>query len=509
MSAPTAPRVPSRAWLLALLAGLIIFLGRSALVFYAGSPVPFHDQWIAEAQQLLVPDAHHALTWRAFFLPHSDHLVLATRLIAFGLYRLAGSWDMLAEMLVNNALIAAAFAYLLFHVRRASDSLGVAIAALVFALWLGSPLFYGNALWGFQSSIELLVLTALVQLVATCAIESIGFAWWFAAIAGVIGAVSFGSGLFASVAAALVCLVRSRESHRSRPALMSACMVNLAIAAGGLLVLLRSPTLGHGGPRLADVLHTARHAFSWPAMQPDLLGLAIWLPAIVATVLLVIRRRALVWLPALALAWWAALQIAGIAVLRSTPVPALAPRYYDIFAVGIVANALLWRWFITSADGVIWLRAPLVALALGWCGWVGWAGVAFARSHAVHDLPAVRVYAEGQISVLQRYYHGEGRAALTGAQFPVLPYPEPAYLENLLADPAIRAALPAQVREPAPPGSSTELLDYRWPDRGPTRFVWLGLCLGLLAAAAACFVLVLVGSARSSTSTPPTPAQPT
>ena len=49
-------------WLLAILLGLLVFAGRSALVFYAGSPVPFHDQWIAEADQLIVPDASHAVT---------------------------------------------------------------------------------------------------------------------------------------------------------------------------------------------------------------------------------------------------------------------------------------------------------------------------------------------------------------------------------------------------------------------------------------------------------------
>ena len=42
MAPPSPPRAAGRASALALLAGLMIFAGRSALTFYAGSPVPFH-----------------------------------------------------------------------------------------------------------------------------------------------------------------------------------------------------------------------------------------------------------------------------------------------------------------------------------------------------------------------------------------------------------------------------------------------------------------------------------
>ncbi len=488
MAPPSPPRAAGRAWALALLAGLMIFAGRSALTFYAGSPVPFHDQWIAEAEQLIVPDAQHVLSWRHFVILHSDHPLVATRLIAYGLYRLTGRWDMLAEMLVNNALLAAAFAFLFRQVRRRTTATGLALTALVAAVWLASPLFYGNALWGFQSSVELLVLTAIVQLVAADALAGCDGWWWLGLAAGLIGAVTFGSGPAASAVAALLCLRRLRLPGAARGPLLAAAGLSLAIVAGGLLAVLRSPSLRQGGGQLTDILHTAAHAFSWPATQPTWFALLLWSPALLATALL-FRRRPPFWLPAYALALWAALQVAGIALIRSAPVPALPPRYYDLFAVGVVANGLLAHDFFAAAAGRRGLRAAMLGLVVAWAGWTGLLGWRFARSHTIYDVPVMRGYAQGQTQLIQHYYAGGGPAALEAATFPVRPYPEVGYLDRLLAQPAVRQALPGLLTRP-PGDAAPDLLAARWPDHGLHRATWLWLAVALFNASAAAAALL-------------------
>ena len=506
MPAPPERRFFPRAWLLALLAGGIIFSGRSALVFYAGSPVPYHDQWIAEATHLVVQDAQQTLTWHNFFIPHGDHLIVVTRLIAYALYRLTGRWDMLAEMLVNNALIAAAFGFLLYHALRRFPSIGLALGGLVGAVWLASPLFYASCLWGFQSCVELLVLTAVLQVIATCRLESFDRWWWLASGAALVGVLSFGSGLHAPLTALLSCAYRARHSTVTRPALIGAVAVNLAALAAGTLIILRSPTLGNGGVEPGNVLHTALHAFSWPAMQPDLFGWMLWLPALAATVLFILGR-ATAGLASYALAVWTALQIASIAYTRSLPTPALAPRYYDIFAVGVVANALLCHGLVTSGKPPPGLRLPLVLMAVLWCGWVGLKGGEFVRSHTIHDVPAMRGYAMGQVGVVGRYYSGEGPAALASARFPVLPYPEPDYLDHLLANPAIKAALPAEITQPGPAGPKADLLKYHWPDQGWVRAKWMRLSLAVFCATAAGYLIAATRRQRSQPG--PIPLHPT
>jgi hypothetical protein len=506
MPAQPERRFPSRAWLLAVLAAGMIFAGRSALVFYAGSPVPFHDQWIAEATHLLVQDAEHQLTWHNFFIPHGDHLIVSTRLIAYALYRLTGHWDMLAEMLVNNALIAAAFGFLLHEVLRRHASSGIALGGLVVVIWLSSPLFYGNSIWGFQSQIELLVLTAILQIVATSRLESFDRWWWLATVAAIVGVLSFGSGLLAPLTALLICVVRARTPTGSRPALIGAAAVNLAVLAAGGLELLRSPTLNAGRVEPANLLHTAFHAFSWPAMQPALFGWMLWLPALAAT-FLCFRRHSTLWLVSCGLALWTALQIASIAYTRSLPVPALAPRYYDIFAVGVIANALLCLGFVTGVKAPRGLRALVISLAVLWCGWVGLKGGEFARSHTIYDVPALRNQAMGQIGVVTRYYSGEGRAALDSARFPVLPYPEPAYLDNLLANPAIKAALPDEIARPEPGGLKPDLIKYHWPEGGWVRAKWLRLSLAVLCATALGYCVVALWRREGRPES--TPVQPT
>ncbi|MBS0662450.1 MAG: hypothetical protein JSR48_04250 [Verrucomicrobia bacterium] len=488
MSAPPESRVGARLWWSAGLLALLVFAGRSALVFYAGSPVPFHDQWIAEAEQLLVHDAHHTLTWHNFFVPHSDHLHVPTRLIAYTLYRLTGRWDMLAEMLVNNALIAAAFGWLYLHFRRTAPAAGIGWAAVVVGAWLASPLFYGNALWGFQSSVEILVLTAVVQLIAVHALRGFDRHWGLMVVAGVVGVISFGSGGLASLIAALVCLHRLREPAGPRRALVAAFIVNLAIGAASWLVVRRSPSLEQSAFNPGNVVHTVLHALSWPAMQPSWFALLLWLPALAATVA-VLRGKAGPWLPAYALAAWTILQIAGVAAIRSAPVPALPPRYYDFLAVGVVANALLAHGLLAAAAGRPVLRWAALILLLAWGVGTVDQGFAFARSHTIHDVPTLRGYAVGQIDLLQRYYAGGGAAALGAAEFPVRPYPEVPYLQGLLEQPVIRDALPAYLKAP-PPLAAPELTSYRWPVDGPRRSTWFSIAIGVALGAAMGLVLL-------------------
>lgn len=492
MGASSESRVGARAAWSGCWLALLVFAGRSALVFHAGSPVPFHDQWIAEAEQLLVHHAQHTLTWHNFVVPHSDHLHVSTRLIAYGLYRLTGRWDMLAEMLVNNALIAAAFGWLYCHFRRTAPSAWVGWAAVPFGAWLASPLFYGNALWGFQSSIELLVLTAVVQLIAASSLRGFDRHWGLAVVAGVVGVISFGSGVLASVMAALICLHRLRETGAPRRALLANLALSLALCAGGWLVVRRSPSLGQTSFDLGNTVHTVLHALSWPAMQPSWFALLLWLPALLATGV-VVRGRPGPWLPAYALAAWTVLQIAGVAAIRSAPVPALPPRYYDFLAVGVIANALLCAGLIAATAGRRLLHLAALALTLAWGGAAAVQGYAFARSHTIHDVPALRGYAVGQIELLQRYYAGEGRAALEAAAFPVRPYPEVPYLQGLLDQPVIRAALPADLKAP-PPAVAPELTSYRWPENGPRRSTWRSLAFG--TAGLALLALVMLAGTR-------------
>jgi hypothetical protein len=60
----------------------VVFCGRLCIVFFAGSPIPFHDQWYAEAQGILMPYLHHQLVVGHFFAPNGDHVIALTRAVA-------------------------------------------------------------------------------------------------------------------------------------------------------------------------------------------------------------------------------------------------------------------------------------------------------------------------------------------------------------------------------------------------------------------------------------------
>ncbi len=131
----------------------------------------------------------------------------------------------------------------------------------------------------------------------------------------------------------------------------------------------------------------------------------------------------------------------------------------------------------------------MLGLVVAWAGWTGLLGWRFARSHTIYDVPVMRGYAQGQTQLIQHYYAGGGPAALEAATFPVRPYPEVGYLDRLLAQPAVRQALPGLLTRP-PGDAAPDLLAARWPDHGLHRATWLWLAVALFNASAAAAALL-------------------
>ncbi len=69
---PAAP--PRRAWLAAAGVALVVFGARLAEVHFFASDVPYNDQWVIEAQQIIAPWLNGTLGPGDFFIPHFEHL---------------------------------------------------------------------------------------------------------------------------------------------------------------------------------------------------------------------------------------------------------------------------------------------------------------------------------------------------------------------------------------------------------------------------------------------------
>ncbi|MBV8655560.1 MAG: hypothetical protein JO160_05895, partial [Candidatus Eremiobacteraeota bacterium] len=88
---------------IALLIALFFILvgARAALIFHAGNPTPFIDEWDGEAAYLLQPYLQGRLTVGDLLAPFNEHRVLFTRLLVLSVFHISGYWDVILQMIVN------------------------------------------------------------------------------------------------------------------------------------------------------------------------------------------------------------------------------------------------------------------------------------------------------------------------------------------------------------------------------------------------------------------------
>src|SRR5688500_10699165 len=101
-----------RGYFAAIGAAFLVLGGHFWMIESAGSPVPVHDQWLAEGEMLYVPLVERRLTMAPIVHPHAEHRIIPTRLLALALFKLNNHvWDVRLQMTVN-ALLAATLAAL-------------------------------------------------------------------------------------------------------------------------------------------------------------------------------------------------------------------------------------------------------------------------------------------------------------------------------------------------------------------------------------------------------------
>ncbi len=483
-------------WLCAIAVGLVSLGATWSLIQNHGSDVPFWDQWQAEGRVILIPAGHGTLDASAFWLHHNEHRIVLTKLINLGLAVVNRQWDPLLEMSVN-ALIHAAIATVLLLVagpwltRRTLLPASV-VVALAFAL----PFSWENSLDGFQSQFYLLELSALASIWTLAGAKPLGARWWLGFGFSVVGLGTMASGL-AAPASVLVIEVGTTVLARSRPSGKTVASWTLlaSVFLAGVASVHRVPahaTLEASNP--AEWLHAALHALAWPSNRFALTALLVQAPAMLLLAGC-IRRR---WVESheavlLGLSLWALLQVALLAYGRGHGTSIDASRYFDLLAFGVCVNVL--------ALAALWKPKPVAwsALALAWLAVVG-TGLATQSRYAMREL-------DGPIARRNAMERSHVRAAVLAndpgpiyrAPVDELPFPNPAYLVQVLTDPAIHVLLPLGIRAPIalmPEGSAQGFQLSRTsalpgaPDtpfwtavRGPARFVSRSLpasCLPVL-----------------------------
>ncbi|WP_156763993.1 hypothetical protein [Mycobacterium sp. 852002-50816_SCH5313054-b] len=417
----------------------VVFGAKLTTISATGSPMPFFDQWYAEAANLYSPYLKGALSCANLFAPHNEHRIFVFRVFALLHLELAGEWNTRLEMIfgavVHTAVITwlAALLMPLVAVRRRIP------LACFFALLFALPIGYENTLSGFQSSLYLMLFFGIAALVALSSAQPFSVRWFCGLVAAVLSYLSFGSGLATTLAAGALVWLQLTTNARKRCAREYASVLVLASIAVAMILWAASSGHPTSGP--------------WTFVQGLFLFGGQAIIGLVPTVWfcrhILIRRPAIgdrAWL-AVGISGWVAIQLLLLAYGRG---PAVAVRYLDVvllvYPVALVAVFVLSDAPRATRFGryagpatTAWIFVVVAAFAvLGYVSVVG--AIAWGQATRQQEINV-------QAYLATRNVHDLNAKGGHGQTFD-LSYSHPHQLAELLDDRDIRAILPHQFRPP-------------------------------------------------------------
>ena len=438
---------------------LIVLGAKLLLIRTYGSDVPYMDQWDAQARLLYIPRAESRLEAQYFWWPHNEHRVLLTRLLNYALATGNRQWDPLLEMTVNAALHAAFAALLFAFARRLARGAGFIGAGAVLVAVFVLPFGWENTLLGFQSQFYFLLLAALGGLWLTLTSPPLRLQWWGGVIVFVAGLGAMSSAFIAPAAALAVHLLRRAGVERSwswRDTISAAVLALVAFAGTRMI----NPVPWHANLRAATWLEWA-HAFvnnlAWPANAWLIAALVMQFP-IAALLFRQLRCRDLPGLDAVlvGLALWTWLQMAVLAYARGHDIGVNAPRYFDLYAVGVAVNAIALARIVHERRSVL-----VLAIAAAWVFTIAaglFAQTRFAYEKGLDLFPRLRA---GERAIVRNFVATGDPAVIRNAPGEEWPHPVLETMTSVLSHPGIRALLPVSVRPPSALTAAAQTENFR------------------------------------------------
>lgn len=428
----------------ALFAGVLG--ARLWLVRSAGSPVPYWDQWDAEALGLYRPWLTGTLDWAGLFAPHNEHRIGLTRLADLLLFSAAGAWNPWTQLILNALLHAACAVGLLLAVRSANELAARPLAAIPLAVLFAVPAGWQNALWGFQSQVcfgDLLTVLALAGL-AGAPLRS--FRWWAGWCCALLALFTNAGGLLTATAA-LPAVALAKDRGTNWRAVLAPLLAVAAVVAAGAALHTNVPA--HAALRAADAaqfLAVLLRSLAWPWVETPWAAFLMQAPAL-CLLGKRIRDRSL---PdatdrvLLALVLWAALHAAVTAWSRGAGLPDGRPlsRYQDPLVLGTAAQLLILLRLAAAG------RSARIA-ALLWSGCL-LAGLLTLTTHVLTvNLPFKRRQDAVGLAQIRAYLDTRDPATLSQGAGPAPLHPDPAVVRRVLDDPVLASTLPRAFSDPS------------------------------------------------------------
>ena len=439
-------------WIVALL--LTSFSAKLLLMHYYPAPVPFEDQWAAEAGLLYVPFHEGCLAWRQMFTLHNEHRVFFTRLLALGLLSVNGQWDPQLQQVTNaafhavTAVIVAGIFWIALGRRR------IDLIALVVGVVFILPFSWENTLTGFQSAFYLLLLFTVLALWLTTRYPVGSLQWFLGWVCAFCSLFTSAGGLLTPLALMVspaLRFVSNRPTWRELGLTLGAAGVVIAVGIATV-----SPPLPQHAPYKAGTLGAFATALArngaWPWIDAPFFSVLMWLPLVVMAWLALRGNKPPTGVEQLtcALGVWTAMQALALAYSRGVGGQAPASRYMDMLSIGFVANGMALLGLQDRLDGQPIKSRIAMGVLLSWLAFA-LIGINGLTQEALRiGALTRRAWMEAYTRNVREFLSTDDVVAFTSKPFPFqVPYHNPALLANgWLRHPYVREILPSAVREP-------------------------------------------------------------
>ena len=429
---------------------LASFAVRIWLIDQFASPVPYWDQWDAEAVYTFIPWFDGNLTIGNLIAPHNEHRLFFTRISSLGLLILNDmQWDPWVQMVFCAGLAILNLWVLALILKQLLGERGYNVSLFAVALLGLIPFAAENIIWGLQVNWYLFNLFSLIAFWGVLLHREGSWRWGLGMICALLTYFNLVSGIFV---AAMLLLVKSYQwlidSKNRERYLLSLVVLGILI---GIEIVLFSDFVGH-----VQLRHQAAadHGFwqlfftllgkylAFPFIVTPYMSIIMYLPVIILSIVVFIKRRHpnALEIFSLTLGGWVILQAAAMVYGRLW-IDTVAFRYMDILALGTIANLLalyaLYDLFPKRYDWTVKIYGVLWGIA--WCSMLGLFTdiIPFLQNKLVE---------KQEVSLNMRNYLATN--SITILQNTTIPYPKPQRLADILAHPKMKSILPSNLQMP-------------------------------------------------------------
>lgn len=428
----------------ALLALVLVLFGvKLLLIEHFAVPVPFWDQWDAEADILYRSYIGSQLSWSTLFAAHNEHRVLTIRVLSLLLFELNGGWDPILQMIANAALDVAAGVLIVLMAGRILRPAQIVPLALFATFIFVLPFGWENLLVGFQSQHFMMVFSFLA-LAGFAGAAGLSVGWWLSLACAVAAYFSMASGALTGLAAFFVIILQMILGvRRGAREYLAALML---LAASGLMIVFIPHIAGHDVLRahgIQELVLAFIKCLDFPT-SGSFVGLVTQLPLLIYAWFVIKtrpERKSAHWGVLILIVWWLGQMISFSFGRAAAPD---ASRYLDVTVVALPLNfaILLFAQDRVAHDKRSWLFAGTAL----WLAIIAGSAIYRASTSSVPSVIEKSAQSRVQQDKVKTYLKTGDLATLQNQPPLTVPYPLPERLASLLSDPAVRMALPEAIR---------------------------------------------------------------